>query len=147
MDETKSSNKWHKKAAEQLDKLNKDCSNTAGLLAVVKVGVGARVMLRRNIDTKRGLVNGAIGTILSISDRWISIKFDHANDSCDTERVKSVFMVMKNYYVYRTQFPLILAYAVTIHKCQGLSLDCAIIDLSHKVFADGMAYVALFRVK
>ena len=82
-----------------------------------------------------------------ISDRCISIKFDHANDPCDIERGKSAFMVMKNYYVYRTQFPLILAYAVTIHKCQGLSLDCAIIDLSCKVFADGMAYVALSRVK
>ena len=56
-------------------------------------------------------------------------------------------MVMKNYFVYREQFPLILAYAVTIHKCQGLSLDCAIIDLSSKVFADGMAYLALSRVK
>ena len=41
-------------------------------------------------------------------------------------------MVMKNFYVYREQFPLILAYAVTIHKCQGLSLDCAIVDLSDK---------------
>ena len=54
---------------------------------------------------------------------------------------------MKNYYVYHTQFPLILAYSVTIHKCQGLSLDCAIIDLSCKVFADDMVYVALSRVK
>ena len=36
---------------------------------------------------------------------------------------------------------------MTIHKCQGLSLDCAITDLSCKVFADGMAYVALSRVK
>ena len=56
-------------------------------------------------------------------------------------------MVMKNYYVYRKQFPLILAYAITIHKCQGLSLDCAIIDLSENVFSDGMAYVALSRVR
>ena len=56
-------------------------------------------------------------------------------------------MVMKNYYIYRTQFPHILAYAVTIHKCQGLSLDCAIIDHSSKVFSDGMSYVALSRVK
>ena len=56
--------------------------------------------------------------------------------------VKSKFMVMKNYYVYRKQFSLILAYAITIHKCQGLSLDCAIIDLSENVFSDGMAYAA-----
>ena len=146
VDETKSSKKWHKKAAEQLDKLNKDCNNTAGLQAVVKVAVGAHAMLRHNIETKGGLVNGAIGTILSILDRCISIKFDYANDPYDIERVKSAFMVMKNYYVYRIQFPL-MAYAVAIHNCQGLSLDCAIIDLSCKVFADGMAYVALSRVK
>ena len=38
-------------------------------------------------------------------------------------------MVMKIFYVYREQFPIILAYAVTIHKC-GLSLCCAIVDLS-----------------
>ena len=49
-------------------------------------------------------------------------------------------MVMKNICVHCKQFPLILAYAVTIHKCQGLSLDCAIIDLSAEVFSDGMAY-------
>jgi len=55
-------------------------------------------------------------------------------------------MVMKNIYVYRKQFPLILAYAVT-HKCQGLSLDCAIIDLSNQVFSTGMACVALSRVR
>ena len=66
---------------------------------------------------------------------------------CNIEMVKSKFMVMKNYYVYRKQFPLILAYAITIHKCQGLSLDCAIIDLSENVFSDGMAYVALSRVR
>ena len=147
MDETKISKKWHKRAVEQLDKSNKDCNNTAGLQAVLKVAVGACVMLRRDIDPKGGLVNGTIGTILSISDRCISIKFDHANNPCDIEKLKSAFMVIKNYYVYRTQFPLILAYSVTIHKCQGLSLDCAIKDFSRKKFADGMAYVALSRVK
>jgi ATP-dependent DNA helicase PIF1 len=133
------------KAAKRLEKLNKDCSNTAGLEANLKVAVGARVMLRRNTAVKEGLVNGAIGTVLSILPGRISVKFDHLEDSCDIKRVP--VMVMKNLYVQRTQFPLILAHSVTIHKCQGLSLDCAIFDLSDKVFADGVAYVALSRVR
>ena len=45
-------------------------------------------------------------------------------------------MVMKNVFVYRSQLPLILAFAVTIHKCQGRSLDNAIIDLSVNVFSE-----------
>ena len=147
VDETQSMCKWHKKAAEQLKKLNSDCNNTAGLEAKLILAVGARVMLRRNIDTKAGLVNGAIGTVTAIAAHHITVKFDHLSESFDIEKVKGKFMVMKNYYVYRKQFPIILAYAVTIHKCQGLSLDCAIIDLSDSVFAPGMAYVALSRVR
>ena len=56
-------------------------------------------------------------------------------------------MVLKKIFVYRKQFPLILAFAVTIHKCQGLSLDCAMMELSDQVFSPGMAYVSLSRVK
>ena len=41
IDETKSTRTWGKKAAEQLEKLNKDCNNTAGLQALLKVAVGA----------------------------------------------------------------------------------------------------------
>ena len=93
-------------------------------------------MLHHNLDTKSGLVNGAMGTVMC--------KFDHITQPCNIEMVKSKFMVMKNYYVYRKQFPLILAYAITIHKCQGLSLDCSILE---NVFSDGMAYVALSRVR
>ena len=144
VDETKSTAKWQEKAAKQLENLNRDCNNTAGLEAVLKLALGARVMLRRNIDVKAGLVNGAIGTVVAITTSIVSVKFDHLTDTCDIERVHGKFIVLKNYYVYRTQFPLILAYAVTIHKCQGLSLDCALIDLSDK---DGMAYVALSRLK
>ena len=54
---------------------------------------------------------------------------------------------MKKFYVCREQFPLILAYAITIQKCQGLSLDSAIIDLSNNIFSPGMAYVGLSRIR
>ena len=147
VDQTSSTKKWNKQAVEQLEKLNNDCSRTAGLEAKLLLAVGARVMLRRNIDTKTGLVNGALGTVLSISKDLVTVQFDHVSKPYDVDRVQTKFMVMKNFYVYREQFPLILAYAVTIHKCQGLSLDCAIVDLSDKVFSAGMAYVALSRVR
>ena len=123
-----------------------DCNMTAGLEAKLCLAVGTRVMLRRNLDTKAGLVNSAIGTVLSIASNHVTVQFDHVSTPYYVEMVKSKFMVMKNFYDCK-QFPLILAYAVTIHKCQGLSLDCAIVDLSDQVFSDGMAYVALSRVR
>ena len=72
IDEPKSTRVWGKKIAEQLEKLNKDGSNTAGLQVFLKVAVGARVMLRRIINTKAGLINGAIGTVVAISATQIT---------------------------------------------------------------------------
>ena len=145
VDETIGTYKWNQKA---LDKMNGDCNLTAGLEAVLKIAVGAHVMLHRNIDTRTrtGLVNGSVGTMIPIKAHHITVQFDGRDEPYHVERVKSRFMVMKKMYVYR-QFPLILAFAVTVHKCQGLSLDCAIMDLSDQVFCLGMAYVALSRVK
>ena len=106
---------------------------TAGLEAKLRLAVGTRVMVRRNIDTSTGLVNGAIGTLHAIAKRHVSVQFDHMTELYNVEMVKCKFMIMKNFYVYRKQYSLILAYAVTIHKCQGLSLDCAIVNLRQSV--------------
>ena len=104
-------------------------------------------MLRSNIDTKAGLVNGAIGTVLAITSKRVSVKFDNIDKPYDVEKVSHKFTILKNFDVFRKQFPLILDFAMTIHKCQGLSPDSAIIDLSDKIFGDGMAYVALSQLR
>jgi hypothetical protein len=47
----------------------------------------------------------------------------------------------------RTQFPLVLAYAITIHKSQSASLDQAVLNISQRDFALGLTYVAISRVR
>ena len=101
VDETISIFKWNKKASEQSDKLNSDCNKTAGLEAKLSLAVGARVMLRRNLDTKSGLVNGAMGTVMCITSQHVTVQFDHTTQPYNIEMVKSRFIVMKNYYLYR----------------------------------------------
>ena len=51
------------KAAKEFETLNKDSNLTVGLEAVLCIAVGAHVMQRRNVDTDRGVVNGALGVI------------------------------------------------------------------------------------
>ena len=53
---------------------------------------------------------------------------------------------MNKFHIFRAQFRLILSFAMTIHKGHGLSLDCAIIVLSDKIFADGMTRLSNFIV-
>ena len=98
-------------------------------------------MLRRNIDTAVGLVNGAMGTVMLIRTHHSTVQFDGMHEP---HHIESRFIVLKKIYVQRKQFPLILAFAVTVHKCQCLSLDCAMMD---QVFCAGKAYVALSRVR
>ena len=147
VDQTSSTCTWNKQLEEKLGKFNQDCNLTAGLESKLELAEGARVMLRCNIDTKVGLVNGALGTVKKITSESIWIKFDHDAMVHPIEKVRGKFMIQRNFYVFRDQFPLILAYAVTIHKCQGLSLNCAIIDLNEHAYTSGTAYVALSRVR
>ena len=66
----------------------------------------------------------------------------------DIERVKSDFYVSEstNLKVTRQQFPIILAYSMTVHKSQGLTLERAIVDCGRDIFSKGQIYVALNRV-
>ena len=139
VDETLGTYKWNDKAAEALQKLNGDCNLTAGLEAVLKVAVGARVMLRRNIATATGLVNGAVGTVLEIKTHHIAVQFDGRDEPHKLERVKSRFMVLKKLYVS-------IDPGICCH-CAQVPWSLALMDLSDQVFCPGMAYVALSRVR
>ena len=74
------------------------------------------------------MTQNCLGIVLNITPLNITVKFDHIHQPCPIEMVRSKFLLIKSFHVYRKQFLLILAYAVTIHKCQGLSLDCAIVS-------------------
>ena len=102
-----------------------------------------RVMLIYNLDVSKGMCNGAIGTIKELDKKTIKVEFDNG-EICDIERLEFKTKDHDGEYI-RTQIPLIPAYAITIHKSQGLSLEKAMIK-QENCFASGQTYVALSRL-
>lgn len=112
------------------------------------IKVGARVMLTVNLDD--GLVNGTIGTVTEIygEANEVYIRPDGADED-SRFRVERYRWDVYPGYPERgcvTQVPLRLAWATTIHKSQGLSLNAALID-ARAAREPGQAYVALSRVR
>lgn len=105
---------------------------------------GCRVLLIKNMDVSIGLVNGSTGTIKECMDDSVMVEFDNGV----TERISKVEweLEMDNCKVFCKQIPLMLAYSVTIHKSQSLSLKEAVLDLDD-CFCNHMVYVALSRIK
>jgi ATP-dependent DNA helicase PIF1 len=115
---------------------------------VLEVKVGARVMVTRNL-TEQGILiaaNGATGTVMEIRPHeCITVRLD-SGSTVYIERHVFHFDPLRTESGSVTQFPLRLAYAMTIHKSQGLTLDRALIDI-RAAREPGQAYVALSRVK
>jgi len=110
----------------------------------VSFKVGAQVMLRVNISTEDGLVNGSRGVVCEIiPEEALIVKFL----SGKKVRIDIHTRKLEDKYanVTRTQIPFILAYAMTIHKSQGSTLDYCVVDLGGSVFSEGQAYVAISR--
>lgn len=115
---------------------------------------GARVIMLRN-DSDRRWVNGTVATVAKLSDQRIWIDVDgkeHEIEPVAWENRRYAFDQEKGQVVESVagtfkQFPLRLAWAMTIHKSQGLTLDKVYIDFGRGTFAHGQAYVALSRCR
>lgn len=116
---------------------------------------GAQVMFIKN-DTGGHYYNGMIGEVVYADDKRIKVKSRDTGETIDLgpaewtnskyaidSRTKEITETVEG--VFR-QYPLRLAWAITIHKSQGLTFEHAIIDASHS-FAHGQTYVALSRCK
>ena len=77
----------------------------------------------------------------------VTLEGSSEQEAVPIEPVTAKFYGKQGVTLQRTQLPLLPCWAATIHKVQGLSLDAAVIDLGPKMFEDGMAYVALSRVR
>lgn len=112
---------------------------------VVLLKEGARVMLTRN--TTSVLVNGSMGVVDAIRNGVPYVKFDHDPEtSVAVPPIEYEEKHKKTYCYTRTQVPLKLAWALTIHKSQGLTLTNVKATL-HGAFERGQIYTVLSRVK
>lgn len=111
----------------------------------LELKVGAQVMCIANLDMDAGLCNGSTGIVKEMVPGYVTVKFDGIEEERKIE-----------YHAWHSetypgmaikQIPLILAWAVTIHKSQGATLAKARMNLGTNVFACGQTYVALSRVK
>eukprot|EP00916_Digyalum_oweni_P010528 GHVL01017589.1.p1 GENE.GHVL01017589.1~~GHVL01017589.1.p1 ORF type:complete len:493 (-),score=102.30 GHVL01017589.1:516-1994(-) len=121
---------------------------------VVKLRVNAQVMLARNVDTESGLVNGSRGYVEKFEyeeeeGRVVPVVKFICGQTLHVEPVKYEWEFVHEQnkaMVVREQIPLKLAWALTIHKSQGLSIDLLEVEL-RDVFEKGQAYVALSRAR
>ena len=105
---------------------------------------GAYVMCIANLDLTIGIANGTTGTVVDFTPEKLPIvQFDKHKIVIGKKEWKSENVPGISVF----QIPLILAWGITIHKAQGLTLDKAIVDIGKDLFEAGQMYVALSRIK
>jgi len=126
-----------------LETLNDQC------VAVNKLQlcIGAQVMLIKNLNVAAGLANGSRGVVVGFgTNNKPRVQF-LCGITMEMDPMTWYMRVSECGKIRRTQYPLILAFAMSIHKSQGCSLDMVRVDLGGQVFGEGMSYVALSRAR
>lgn len=129
-----------------LDNMVQRLDNDANYAPHLELCIGAQVMLLVNMDIEAGLVNGSRGIVVEFRAKDLIPIVEFRNgDHVPIERHR--WTSRDSSAVHREQIPLRVAYAITIHKSQGATLDCALVDIGSSTFEFGQAYVALSRVR
>ncbi len=112
---------------------------------ILRLKIGARVMCVKN-NFEAGYVNGTLGLVVSCKKDEDPVIRTASGESITIEKASWKIEEDGKTLAELIQYPLRLAWAITIHKSQGMSLDAVEVDLS-KSFVPGMGYVALSRVR
>ena len=140
----------------QVDRNFRITRNSLPVPEYLELAVGARVMAVKN-DMQRRWVNGSLGTVTGLRQDGAFVVFDRTQEKHFVSRVSWENIKQRWNSAQRQiteskegafrQIPLIPAWAVTIHKAQGLTLDDVRLDLRAGAFAFGQVYVALSRAR
>ena len=126
-----------------IDRIDKSCPALDNLI----LPIGAQVMVIFNISLEREIVNGSRGVLIDFIEDFPKIRLLNGLEIVITRQGWKYKEYNSKINVIKSQIPLIPAYALTIHKSQGATLDTAIIDVGSKIFEHGQLYTALSRVK
>ena len=136
--------------------------DAAGLKPVTSLAHGARIMLTANLWVEAGLVNGAMGTVVAICYKTsqssphlpvsVMVRFDYYSGPTLPDGTVPICPIRRTWSASgaqcsRQQLPLKLAWAVTIHKAQGMTLDKVVVNVGKKEFSCGLMFVACSRVR
>ena len=140
---------YRRASQKQIDFEISNLINNNPSIHELKIKIGARVMCIVNYDMDNEICNGSQGTIQDIVTsnneiKTITVLFDNG-----IKKVMTKYVWQSETYpnIALFQFPLVLAWAITIHKIQGATLDNAIMDIGDDIFEYGQTYVALSRIK
>lgn len=125
-----------------ISRLDRDAQYMPGLV----LAEGAQVMLLTNLNFERELVNGSRGVVTGFTEDALHLPIVKFRTGAPMP-IGPATWDSECEGLQRKQIPLRLAYAMTIHKAQGATLDCALIDIGSSTFECGQAYVALSRVR